>query len=204
MSDRDIQNWDERLKNHVDKKWDNYLRRRIHLDTARALEQWPIAGEFMYIEEVSSDSANASICIDRNTNPVLDIRKGVRIKTVFETLYLTHAAQAGEWIDLIIGINFEYFKPDNIRDEVQQVLNLTHANPDTNVAGAANICNTALIKADVLNTDIAWIDFGVAAVQDSCMPLDPGEWIRVSISNTDQINANFEVGGEIVYICYEV
>jgi len=43
----------------------------------------------------------------------------------------------------------------------------------------------------------------VAAVQNNCMPLDPGEWVRVSISNTDQIHANFEVGGEIVYIAYE-
>lgn len=207
MSDKDIKNWDERLKRHVDKKWDNYIRRRIHLDTARLSESWPITGEFVYVEEVSSDSARASVCIDRNTNPALDLVKGTIIKTVFESLYVTHVAQTGEWLDLIIGINFEYYKPGiigNIGDEAQPVLNLTHLNPNTSVAAAANICNSALIKADVQNTGISWIDFGIAAVQNSCIPLDPGEWIRVSIPNTDQINANFEVGSETVYICYEV
>ncbi len=81
---------------------------------------------------------------------------------------------------------------------------MTHANADTDVAAAANPCNRAMIKADVNNTQVAWIDFGVAAVQDNCMPLDAGESITVSISNTDRIHANFEVGGEIVYIAYEV
>jgi len=75
---------------------------------------------------------------------------------------------------------------------------------NTNVAAAAHICNRALIKADVNNTQIVWIDFGVAAVQNNCLPLDPGEWIKVQLSNTNRINANFKVGGEIVYIVYEV
>ncbi len=130
-----------------------------------------------------------------------------RIKTIFQVLYITNEAQADEWIDIIIGINFEYYKGsqgDGLGAEVQQVLNLTHANPDTDVAGAAAPCNKALIKADVNNTGIAWVDFGVAAVQDNCIPLDPGESIRVSISNTDRIHANFQVGGELVFIAYEV
>ena len=197
-------NWDERLGDQVKKGWENYKKKRLDLSAAQELLRLDLAGEFLYVEAVSSASAIATVRLNRNSNDEITLSHQTKIRTIFTTLFITHTAQAGEWIDLIIGINFEYFKPDNIRDEVQQVLNLTHANPDTNVAGAANICNTALIKADVLNTDIAWIDFGVAAVQDSCMPLDPGEWIRVSISNTDQINANFEVGGEIVYICYEV
>jgi len=205
MNDRDIINWEQRLKQQVIRGWENYFRRRIHLDTARTLELWAITGEFLYVEEVSSASAAATIRFNRNTNDTLDLIRGVEINTVFEKVFFTHNAQAGEWIDLLIGINFSYNKPAGGRPaSVQQVLNLTHANPNTNVAAAANVCNAALIKADVENTGITWIDFGVAAVQNDCVELDAGEWIKVSIPNTDQINANFEVGGEIVYIVYEV
>lgn len=202
----DIKNWDERLKEQYQRGWDNYLRRRIHLDTARDLDQLSMAGDFIYVEQVSSKSASASILLNRNTNDPIDLEIGVVIKTIFCSLFITHAAQAGEWIDIIIGINFEYYKQSNqiAGAEVQQVLNLTHAVADTDVTAAAHICNAALIKADVNNTQIAWIDFGVAAVQNNCMPLDAGEWIRESISNTNRIHANFEVGGERVYIAYEV
>lgn len=206
-SDREIKNWDQRLSDQVQLGWNNYFRRRIHLDQARVLERWSVAGEFMYVEEASSESAKLTIQLNRNTNDPIDLEIGVKIKTIFTEIFFTNTAQAGEWIDLIIGINFEYTKPAGrglITDEAQQVLNLTHAVADTNVAAAAHPCNRALIKADVNNTQTVWIDFGVAAVQNDCLPLDAGEWIRVNIPNTDQINANFEVGGELAFIVYEV
>lgn len=208
MSDQEIKNWEERLKNQVFREWHNYDRHRIDLTTAQIVESWNYAGEFLCVEKVSSESALATIRLNRNTNDAIDLQVGTVIKTIFKEFYITNAAQPGEWIDIIIGINFEYYKRFTagriLSSEAQQVLNLTHANPNANVAAAAHICNRALIKADVNNTQTAWIDFGVAAVQNNCLPLDPGEWIRVSISNTDRINANFEVGGEIAYIVYEV
>jgi len=206
MNDTEIRAWEERLKRQQLRGWDNYVRRRIDISIARAAEYWGIAGEFFYVEQTSSESAKASIRINRNTNDELDLELGTIIKTIFTDFYITNAVQTGEWIDVIIGINFEYYKKSQgiLGDEVQQVLNLTHANPDTDVAAAAHPCNRALIKADVNNTQTVWIDFGVAAVQDNCMPLDAGEWIQISISNTDRIHANFEAGGEIVYIAYEV
>jgi len=205
-SDRDIQSWDRRLGDQVKRGWDNYMRRRIDLSAARVDEFWSTAGEFLYVEQVSSESAAAVVRLNRNTNDQIDLELGTIIKTIFKELYITNTVQTDQWIDIIIGINFEYYKKSAgvIGGQVQQVLNLTHANPDTDVAAAANPCNQALIKADVNNTQTAWIDFGIAAVQNSCMPLDAGEWIKVSIANTNLIHANFEVGGEIVYIAYEV
>jgi len=206
-SDRDITAWDRRLKEQVLKGWENYSRQRIDLSAARTVEYFGQTGEFLYIEKASSESAKATVRINRNTNDEIDLELGTVIKTIFQVLYITNEAQAGEWVDIIIGINFEYYKGSQgagLGAEVRQVLNLTHANPDTDVAGTAAPCNRVLIKADVNNTQTAWIDFGVAAVQDSCIPLDAGEWIEVSISNTDQIHANFEVGGEIVFLVYEV
>lgn len=207
MSDRDIEKWEKRLKDQVLRDWHNYDRHRIDLATARAAEFWGYAGEFLYVEKASSESALATIRLNRNTNDAIDLQVGTRVKTIFKEFYITNTAQAGEWIDVIIGINFEYYKQfaaGVLGSEAQQVLNLTHAAADTNVAAAAHVCDRALIKADVNNTQTAWIDFGIAAVQNNCLPLDPGEWTRVRLSNTDRINANFEVGGEIVYIVYEV
>ncbi len=209
MGDRDISNWEQRLKDQVLKGWHNYERQRLHLDTARASEFWGLAGEFLYIEQVSSESALASVRLNLNTNDELDLQAGTVIKTVFKEFYITHTAQAGEWIDLIVGINFEYYKKwDNGfgggAEQAQAVVKLTHVNPATNVTPAAQICNRALIKADVNNTQTAWIDFGTAAVQNACLPLDPGESVTVSLSNLNRINANFEVGTECVFIVYEV
>jgi len=203
-SDTDIKNWEVRLKAQVLRDWHNYDRHRIDLATARAAVLKNFTGEFLYVEKASSESALATVRLNRNTNDAIDLQVGTTIKTVFKDFYITNAAQAGEWIDIITGINFEYYRGGVLGAEAQQVLNLTHAVADTNIAAAAHVCDRALIKAGVGNTQTAWIDFGVAAVQNNCLPLDPGEWTRVSLSNTDRINANFEVGGEIVFIVYEV
>lgn len=204
MDDREILQWNKRLADQVNRGWDNYKHVHIDLSTARIDEPVRITGEFLYVEESSGAAAVAKIKLNRNTNDALDLEKGVEIKTVFIEVYITNEALEDEWLDLVIGINFEYYQAIDRGDEVQQVLNLTHANPNTNVAAAANPCNQALIKADVNNTQVAWVDFGVAAVQNDCLPLDAGEWVRIKISNTDLINANFEVGGEIVFIVFEV
>lgn len=110
MSDKDIKKWDARLKDQNDRGWENYLHRRILLDVAADLQDWAIAGEFIYIEKVSSAAAVASIRLNRNTNDPIDLELGTTIKTIFTEVFITHAALAGEWIDIIWGINFEYYK----------------------------------------------------------------------------------------------
>jgi len=208
MSDKDISSWEQRLTNQVFRGWHNYERHRLTLDSARVAEVWTMPGEFIYVEQVSSESALASIRLNLNINDALDLQAGTVIKTVFKEFYITHTAQAGEWIDLIVGINFEYYKRQGGRsggiEQAQAVVKLTHAAANTNVVPAAQICNRVCIKADVANTDTAWIDFGAAAVQNACFPLGPCESLSVSISNLNRINANFEVGGECVFIVYEV
>lgn len=207
MSDKDIGAWPERLKDQVLRSWENYKRFRIDLSTARTAEFTAIAGEFFYIEEVSSASAAASIRLNRNTNDPIDLQIGVVIKTIFKEFYITNDAQADEWIDIIIGINFEYSKRAAaggiLVDEAQPILPVT-ALANINVTPPANPCNRALVKADVYNTQPAWIDFGMAAVQNACLPLDAGEWIEVKISNTNRININFEVNNELVFVVFEV
>ena len=196
-----VDTWDDRLKLQADRKWENYKKWRIALDTARADHRYDFAGDFLYVEAFSSPSAAATVRFNKNTNDALDLQHNTKIETVFTTLYITNTAQAEEWIDIIVGIDFRKDDPQvSDQQEPQAVIELTHAAANTNVAPASQIANFVIIKAHTRNTDIAWIDFGQAAVQDGCLPLEPGDTIALPISNLDQINANFEIGGEKVWI----
>ena len=206
MSDRDISNWDNRLLKHVHKKWDNYTRHRIFLDTAKDREYIPIAGEYLYVEEVSGGSVDASIRLDKNDAPLLDLVRGVEIRTVFEGFYITSPAQPGQWLDLLVGINFLYKKPSAAgRDyaEVNPVVNVTNGSADTDTQPAAQSCSRVLIRADTFNAGCVWVDFFQAAVQDSCIPLECGDFITVNIGDLNDIHANFEIANEIIFLIYE-
>lgn len=200
-SDREIRSFGDRLMDHVTAKWSNYERFRLELDNARNYLEITIAGEFIAVERASSGHATAEIRLDWPNRDEINFDQARIVQTVFERLYISNAAQTGEWLDIIIGRNFKTWKDCTALQggEALQVLNVTAA-ADTNIACAAQACRAAHIKADVENTGITWIDFGAAAVQSGCTPLDPGEWIIIPLSNTNRINANFEVANEIAYI----
>ena len=84
----------------------------------------------------------------------------------------------------------------------QNCITITHASADTNVAGASHTCKRAIIKAHPANTGLAWVDFGTAAVDLACYPLNKDESVSVPVNNTDQINCLFKVGGEKVTVTY--
>lgn len=110
QSDRDIVNWDQRLKDQADKGWDNYIVKRIDLTVARADAPMRLPGEFLCVSNSSSGSAVATVKLNRTSNPSLNLEEDVEIKSIFTVLFISNAALPDEWIDLIIGINFEYKK----------------------------------------------------------------------------------------------
>ena len=200
-----MSSWEQRLSEQVERDWKNYHTQRIPLDTARADLGLSLTGDFLYVAAASSASALATVKLNRNTNQTLDLRRGTEIKTIFTQLFVTNTAQSGEWIDLVTGVNFE--KIDLHRDEnraAQAVVEITNGAANTNQAGADQVAERVVILAAPQNTDIAWVDFGQAAVQDSCYPLEPGDSVTVMVPNLDQINVNFEVGGESVWIINEI
>ncbi len=79
---------------------------------------------------------------------------------------------------------------------------VTHANPDSNQAGADHDCKRVLVKAFTTNTGLVWVDFANVAIEGACYPLAAGETISVPTDNTDQINCLFKVGGEKVAVVY--
>ena len=324
-----IKDWDTRLIEQAKRGWDNYIRRRIHLDVARSNECWHLCGEFLYVEEVSSASAVAEIRLNRDRNDAIDLERATTIKTIFTQIFITHAAVQDEWIDIVCGINFEYYKQRqviqqplsvddgggsltvdgtffqatqpvsaaalplpagaatsanqladghnvtndngagaaavniqdggnvisvdaaalplpagaatsalqladghnvtndnaggaaavNIQDggnsltvdgavtavdngTAQECTIITHVNPDTNQAGANHACKRVLIRAHTTNTGLVWVNFGAAAVDGSDYPLDKGDAMSVPITNTNQVNCLFKVGGEKVTVVY--
>ena len=200
-----MDSWDKRLKEQTERGWKNYHKHRFDLPTARADLELAFAGDFLYVSQASSASALASVKLNRNTNEALELQIGTTIKTIFTKFFISNVAQSGEWIDVIVGVNFE--KMDLHADEAreaQAVVEISHVNPNTNQAGADQIAERVVILASPLNTDIAWIDFGQAAVQDGCYPLEPGDSVTVMVPNLDRINCNFEVGGESVWIINEI
>jgi hypothetical protein len=201
MSDRDIKSFDARLADQVKERWSNYERIRLDLTTARNYYLYDIAGEFLSVERVSSNLAAAEIRLDYPNRDEINFGRGRIVETLFKRFFVSNAVLSGEWMDLIIGRNFKTMKTGQSRlREAQQVLNITNVAANTNTVCAAGAVQAAHIKADVNNTGIVWIDFGVAAVQNSCIPLDPGEWVIMPISNTSRINANFVIANEIAYV----
>ncbi len=200
-----METWEQRLHDQVQRGWTNYHKHRFDLTAGRTDLFFGFAGDFLYVAKASSASALASVKFNTDQNDSLDLQAGTEIKTVFKNVWLSNTAQAGEWLDVIVGVNFE--KMDQFPEQgrqAQAVVEITHANPDTNQAGGDQIAERVVITASPLNVDIAWLDFGQAAVQGSCYPLEPGDSVTVRTSNLDQINCNFEVGGESVWIINEI
>lgn len=86
--------------------------------------------------------------------------------------------------------------------EAKACILITHASADTNQAGADHACIRAMVKAFTTNTGLVWVDFGTAAVDVACIPLDAGQSVSVPVTNTNKINCLFKVGGENVAVVY--
>ncbi|MBA7523266.1 hypothetical protein ES705_15389 [subsurface metagenome] len=107
-SDRDISEWDARLKAQLERSFHNYHKRRIDLSVARDNKQLDWTGETIIVEKASSAAASAKVRLNFDDADELELVQNVEIKSIFGRLYLTNDAQADEWLDVIAGINFEY------------------------------------------------------------------------------------------------
>lgn len=200
-----ISTWDLRLKEQVHRKFKNYKIISLDLGIIRTNKEYPLPGDCLQVISVSSYSAAATVRLNLNSNEPIDLSPYRKINTIFKKFFISNAAQVGESIDIVVGIDFgiQDFEPDLI-GTAQPTLTVTNASANSNTIGPNNPCNEVLLKADVKNTGIVFVDISSAAVQDSCIPLDPGDWIVRRIPNTNFINANFEVANEKLFVSYNV
>jgi len=204
-----MHDWDKNLAEQVRRNFKNYASIKIDLSTARDNQAQPIPGDLFYVKKVSSRNVNATVRFNLNTNEEITLKYQTKIKTVFTQFFITNTAQAGETIELIIGINFDVEEVCDLRQAVKPAKVILNAAANTNTIGADQVCDSAVIKSSDKNTGLAWVDFGTAAVQDACIPLDAGESISVKISNLNKINVNFEnavanPNEERVFVAYEL
>lgn len=109
-SDRDISQWDARLKEQLDRSFHNYHKRRIDLSIARDHKKYNWTGETLIVEKASSPSASATVRLMFEDADELTLGENVEINSIFNRVFLSNAAQPDEWIDIIAGINFSYKK----------------------------------------------------------------------------------------------
>ncbi|MBA7496443.1 hypothetical protein ES702_07051 [subsurface metagenome] len=109
-SDRDISQWDARLKQQLERNFYNYHNRRIDLSVARDNKQYNWTGETFIVEKASSANAIATVRLMFEDADELILQDNVEIKSIFNSVFISNEAQAGEWLDIIAGINFEYKK----------------------------------------------------------------------------------------------
>jgi hypothetical protein len=98
----------------------------------------------------------------------------------------------------------EFNYPSSIEDIglTKVAIIVTNNSADQDSQGADHDCKRVLIKAHNANTGLCWVDFGVAAVEAACYPLDAGETISVPLTNTDEIHVLFKVMNEKVAVVY--
>lgn len=201
-----MKTWEQRLDEQVKRRFDNVKKIRINLATARLDDELTIPGDFIYIENASSSAAVCTCKLDKDASASINLYAGTRIETVFTKLYISNDAQANQWIDVVIGIDFNFSRDLDAEDSgtAAAVVIITNAVANTNTIGAAAAATKRiLIKADINNTRPVWINFNTAAVQGSCFPLDPGDSLSVRIANINQINANFEFANEKIFVVSE-
>jgi len=196
-------NWDKNLKTLVARRFKNYEDFVLDLSVARTLELKNIPGDFLAVIDSSHAAATCDIRFNKIDNDPIAIKADKEIQTVFTGFYISNSAVAGASLTIRVGILYVETNPPR-RATAKKTLTVTNAAANTDTQCAAHLCDRALIKADNRNTDIVWVDFGAAAVQGSCIPLEPGESIRVDIDNTNEVHCNFVVANEKAFVVYEV
>lgn len=82
----------------------NFHTEQLYLDTARENYSIPIAGHYFRVIDSSDPNAEITVRVDNPDDSGIVARRGFGWKhSRFERLWIDHAAQAGEWVRLIIG-----------------------------------------------------------------------------------------------------
>ena len=203
-SDKDISSFDRRLADQVRNKWEKYKIYRIDLTDVHTDHEINLAGNFLVVESVSNASVTTTIKLDGTRADPIELELQTQVRTVFTKLYLTNTAQTDQWIEILVGCDFEIDRPTApVTIETQGVQVLTNVAADTNTVGPDVPCSAVFIKADVANVGVVWVDFRTPAVQNACLPFDPGDWSKHYLPNLNLVNANFEIANERLLVVPE-
>jgi hypothetical protein len=201
-----MSNWDARLAEQVKRKFENYRPQRILLDNAIDNKELTIAGDTLIVVNASSANALATVRLNNASNEPINLKLGKKISTIFTKFYVSCTAQANDWLDIIIGIDFDIDDMDTLiaaitgglsgGSQAQPAIIVTNVSANTNIVATASSCSAAVIKAPTTNTDLVWVNIGAAAVVNNSYDMVPGSVLSLPMSNTNKINALFVVANE--------
>ena len=79
--------------------------RRFYLDNARSLQEVALGGSMLWAYAASDLTANVAIRLNDQLRDAIIFQQGMYIRgTRFSRLYMTHAAQAGAWIEFVVAV----------------------------------------------------------------------------------------------------
>ncbi len=199
-----LEQWKAQLAEQVKKGLDQYTAVKIPLDTPRENEVIHVAAGSLCVQDSSSRGAKATIRLNRVGAGDLTLEKGVQIDCAFKAIFLTNAGQAGAWLEIVFGREFRIGLSDRHGGQVQPCFIVTNATPNVNTIAEAHVCSAALVRAHPANAGLAWVNFGAAATDGGCYPLEKTDAVAVPAGNTNQINVLFKTGGDKVTVTYKV
>ena len=196
--------FEQKLNEQVLKRFEKYKTYRIELTDVHTDHEINLAGSFLVVENVSNAGVTATVKLDETRADPIELKLHTIIRTVFTKLYLTNNVQTDQWIEILVGCDFEIDRPTApVGIETQGVQVMTNGAANVNTVGPDVPCSAVFIKADVANAGVVWVDFRTAAVQNACLPFDPGDWSKHYLPNLNLINANFEIANERLLVVPE-
>lgn len=112
----------------------NVFTRTIALDNARTMEGIDITGNFVWVLDASSQNATFDLRFNEQYNSPFPVSLGLTLGGFrFNRAYISHAAQAGQWITILYGVqepgsNLWINNPSQVVNTVEVIRagNLTH------------------------------------------------------------------------------
>jgi hypothetical protein len=140
---------------------------RIALDVAKEDYQLQITGNYIRAVEATNTGSNIEIKFNNIDGDKLKFTKGFCVKTPFTEIYITHEAQAGEYIELTVAsLGDDLFNIEDDRSEGFQVSILENIRDDQRATiGSDNAEETVGNAAEVglLAANLSRKNFSVQA-----------------------------------------
>lgn len=108
-----VTTWEKKLLDQIRQNYKPYTKVRIDLSIARANHQLDLCGNSLVVSNMSNPNNTSTIRLNKAANDELDLFDGLEIDTVFNTIFFSNTAQAGQWLELISGVEFSYKKKVN-------------------------------------------------------------------------------------------
>ena len=194
--------WTDRLQAMAARHYKNYKPVLIDLSTAHDLTALDMSGDFAMVYKSSSKSALAQIRLNDTHVDALDFRAGTTVQTVFTKAYLSNDAQPGQWLILLVGIDFDMTILES-KGTAQPVEFLTCVQVGDDYAGIDNAIDRVLIRALPNNVGTAWINFKTTAFVNQCLPLKAGDSLAVNLANYRQLHVTFDTVGDTIAVVME-